>query len=247
MHVLLGVILPFVGTAAGSAFVILMRSPPKGRGLGHFAAGIMTAASIWSLLLPAIEMGVGSRCLSILPAAAGLWAGVLFFILAEAAFRSHDQTPSGTVSRRTGLTSLAVTLHNIPEGMAVGAVYAAFLAGKIPEAAALSLSIGVAIQNIPEGSVISLPCHAAGQRRYRAFLSGVASGAVEPIAAWLTICASELIVPALPYLLGFAAGAMLFVVVTELLPASDGDHGPGGAIFFTLGFTIMMVLDVLLS
>ncbi len=156
--------------------------------------------------------------------------------------------PSGSDDvRRAGLTSFAVTLHNIPEGMAVGAVYAAFLTGRVPETAALSLSIEVAIQNIPEGSVISLPCHAAGKSRYRAFLSGAASGAVEPIAAWLTVCASELIVPALPYLLGFAAGAMLFVVVTELLPDAGKDHNAAGAVFFTLGFTIMMALDVLLS
>ena len=246
MRVLLGMVLPFIGTAAGSACVILMRSPPKGRGIGHFAAGIMTAASIWSLLLPAIEMGGGSRCLSILPAAAGLWAGVLFFILAGMTRRYSAPSGSDDV-RRAGLTSFAVTLHNIPEGMAVGAVYAAFLAGRVPEAAALSLSIGVAIQNIPEGSVISIPCHAAGQSRYRAFLSGAASGAVEPIAAGLTVCASELIVPALPYLLGFAAGAMLFVVVTELLPDAGKNHNAAGAVFFTLGFTIMMALDVLLS
>ena len=209
------------------------------RVLEGFAAGVMTAASVWSLLLPAIDWADMGRW-SFLPAAGGFWLGVLFLRLLERLL------PEAVTDRSTTMTLLAVTLHNIPEGMAVGAAYAGCVAaGAAAPAAAFTLALAIAIQNVPEGAIVALPLRTAGAGKGRAFLGGVLSGAVEPLAAGVTVLAAALIVPALPWLLGFAAGAMLYVVAAELLP-TRGDSGPG-ALAFAAGFTVMMILDVALG
>ena len=244
-EVLWGVLLPFFGTSLGAACVFFLHKLP-GDGLQRvllgFAAGVMAAASVWSLLIPAIDRAAPLGTWAFLPAAVGLWLGVLLLL-----YRMDKKAPE---SSRTHTLTLAVTLHNIPEGMAVGVMYAGFLAGstQITAASALALSIGIAIQNFPEGAIISMPLRAEGQRKGNAFLGGVLSGVVEPIGAVLTIIATQFIVPALPYLLSFAAGAMLYVVVEELIPEmSQGQHSNLGTVFFAAGFSIMMVLDVALG
>lgn len=215
----------------------------------------MVAASIWSLLIPAIEQSESMGRLSFLPAFIGFWIGILFLLLLDHMIPhlhvGSEQTegPKSNLSR-TAMMVLAVTLHNIPEGMAVGVMYAGFLAGNTPitAAGALALSIGIAIQNFPEGAIISMPLRAEGESKNRAFLGGVLSGVVEPIGAVLTILAAQLVIPVLPYLLSFAAGAMLYVVVEELIPEmSQGEHSNIGTIFFAVGFSVMMVLDVALG
>ena len=220
-----------------------------------FAAGVMVAASVWSLLIPAIEQSEGMGKLSFLPAFIGFWVGVLFLLLLDRLIphlHVGSEQAEGPKSKlgRTTMMVLAVTLHNIPEGMAVGVVYAGFLSGntKITAASALALSLGIAIQNFPEGAIISMPLRAEGERKGRAFLGGVLSGVVEPIGAVLTLLAAQLVIPALPYLLSFAAGAMLYVVVEELIPEmSQGRHSNLGTVFFAVGFSVMMVLDVALG
>ena len=244
--VLQGILLPFWGTSLGAACVFCLRRAPSAvlrRVLEGFAAGVMTAASVWSLLLPAIDWADMGRW-SFLPAAGGFWLGVLFLRLLERLL------PEAVTDRSTTMTLLAVTLHNIPEGMAVGVVYAGYLAGtaQITAAGALALSLGIAIQNFPEGAIISMPLRAEGMKKGRAFWGGVLSGIVEPIGAVLTILAAGIVVPALPYLLSFAAGAMLYVVVEELIPEmSQGRHSNVGTVFFAVGFSVMMVLDVALG
>lgn len=253
-----GILIPFAGTTLGSACVFFMKKTlHEGvqRALTGFAAGVMVAASIWSLLIPAMEQSEGLGRLAFIPAAVGFWLGIGFLLLLDMAVPHLHQgadTPEGPHSgfSRTTMLVLAVTLHNIPEGMAVGVMYAGFLAGstQITAASALALSIGIAIQNFPEGAIISMPLRAEGQRKGNAFLGGVLSGVVEPIGAVLTIIATQFIVPALPYLLSFAAGAMLYVVVEELIPEmSQGQHSNLGTVFFAAGFSIMMVLDVALG
>lgn len=225
------------------------------RSLAGFAAGVMVAASIWSLLIPSIEQSESMGRLSFLPAFIGFWIGILFLLLLDHLIPhlhvGSEQTegPKSNLSR-TAMMVLAVTLHNIPEGMAVGVIYAGFLAGNTPitAAGALALSIGIAIQNFPEGAIISMPLRAEGESKNRAFWGGVLSGVVEPIGAVLTILAAQLVIPVLPYLLSFAAGAMLYVVVEELIPEmSQGEHSNIGTIFFAVGFSVMMVLDVALG
>lgn len=225
------------------------------RSLAGFAAGVMVAASIWSLLIPAIEQSESMGRLSFLPAFIGFWIGILFLLLLDHMIPhlhvGSEQTegPKRNLSR-TAMMVLAVTLHNIPEGMAVGVIYAGFLAGNtlITAAGALALSIGIAIQNSPEGAIISMPLRAEGESKSRAFWGGVLSGVVEPIGAVLTILAAQFVIPVLPYLLSFAAGAMLYVVVEELIPEmSQGEHSNIGTIFFAVGFSVMMVLDVALG
>ena len=244
--VLQGILLPFWGTSLGAACVFCLQRAPSAvlrRVLEGFAAGVMTAASVWSLLLPAIDWADMGRW-SFLPAAGGFWLGVLFLRLLERLL------PEAVTDRSTTMTLLAVTLHNIPEGMAVGVVYAGYLAGtaQITAAGALALSLGIAIQNFPEGAIISMPLQAEGMKKGRAFWGGVLSGVVEPIGAVLTILAASVIVPALPYLLSFAAGAMLYVVVEELIPEmSQGEHSDIGTVLFAVGFSLMMVLDVALG
>lgn len=225
------------------------------RALTGFAAGVMVAASIWSLLIPSMEQSAAMGIWAFVPAVIGFWVGILFLLLLDHIIphlhRNSDETegPRSHLKRTTMLV-LAVTLHNIPEGMAVGVVYAGWLSGNtyITVTGALALSIGIAIQNFPEGAIISLPLRAEGAGKGKSFLYGVLSGVVEPIGAFLTILAATLILPALPYLLSFAAGAMMYVVIEELIPEmSVGKHSDIGTIFFAMGFTLMMALDVALG
>ncbi len=256
--VLQGVLLPFIGTLLGAACVFAMRvslHEKIQRALTGFAAGVMVAASVWSLLIPAMEQAENMGRWAFLPAVVGFWLGVLFlFVLDKTIPHLHQNSdePEGPRTRlkRTTMLVLAVTLHNIPEGMAVGVVLAGWMAGNvtITVTGALALSIGIAIQNFPEGAVISMPLRAEGMGKGQAFLYGVLSGLVEPLAAVLTIWAAGLILPALPYLLSFAAGAMIYVVVEELIPeASAGEHSNLGTLFFAAGFTVMLALDVALG
>lgn len=253
-----GILIPFLGTSFGAACVFFMKKEMGDRlqrMLTGFAAGVMVAASIWSLLIPAMEQVVDMGKLAFVPAVAGFWLGILFLLLLDHIIphlHRKSQRAEGPKSqlKRTTMLVLAVTLHNIPEGMAVGVVYAGYLAGstQISAAAAMALSLGIAIQNFPEGAIISMPLRAEGTGKPKAFLGGVLSGIVEPIGAILTILAAGLIVPALPYLLSFAAGAMLYVVVEELIPEmSQGEHSDVGTIFFAVGFSVMMMLDVALG
>ena len=258
MNIFLGLLIPFFGTTLGASCVFFMKktlSDLVQRSLAGFAAGVMAAASIWSLLIPAIEQSENMGKLSFLPAFIGFWIGVLFLLLLDHMIPhlhvGSDQA-EGPKSKlgRSAMMVLAVTLHNIPEGMAVGVMYAGFLAGnaQITAASALALSLGIAIQNFPEGAIISMPLRAEGESKERALLGGVLSGVVEPIGAALTILAAQFVIPALPYLLSFAAGAMLYVVVEELIPEmSQGRHSNIGTVFFAVGFSVMMVLDVALG
>ena len=258
METFLGIMIPFLGTTLGAACVFFMKKSLGDlvqRSLAGFAAGVMVAASIWSLLIPPIEQTEGMGKLSFLPAFIGFWVGVLFLLLLDRLIphlHVGSEQAEGPKSKlgRTTMMVLAVTLHNIPEGMAVGVVYAGFLSGntQITAASALALSLGIAIQNFPEGAIISMPLRAEGVRKGQAFLGGVLSGVVEPIGAVLTLLAAQLVNPALPYLLCFAAGAMLYVVVEELIPEmSQGRHSNLGTVFFAVGFSVMMVLDVALG
>lgn len=258
LSVFYGILIPFLGTSLGAACVFFMKhdmSERLSRILTGFAAGVMVAASIWSLLIPAMDQSEEMGKFAFVPAVAGFWGGILFLLLLDHIIphlHRYSVSAEGPKSRlqRTTMMVLAVTLHNIPEGMAVGGVYAGYLAGnaKITVAAAMALSIGIAIQNFPEGAIISMPLRAEGMKVSKAFAGGVLSGIVEPAGAMLTILAAGYIVPALPYLLSFAAGAMIYVVVEELIPEmSQGEHSDLGTIFFAVGFTVMMSLDVALG
>ena len=253
-----GILIPFLGTSLGAASVFFLKKALGDRiqrALTGFAAGVMVAASIWSLLIPAMDQSAALGKLAFFPAAVGFWLGILFLLLLDHIIphlHRNSRQAEGPHSQlqRTTMMVLAVTLHNIPEGMAVGVVYAGYLSGtaQITAAGALALSLGIAIQNFPEGAIISMPLRAEGMSKGRAFWGGVLSGIVEPIGAVLTILAAGIIVPALPYLLSFAAGAMLYVVVEELIPEmSQGEHSNIGTVFFAVGFSLMMVLDVALS
>lgn len=257
-NILLGIMIPFIGTAAGSACVLFMKRELNflvQRALTGFASGVMVAASIWSLIIPAMDQASDMGKLSFVPAAVGFWGGILFLLLLDSVIphlHMNAEEAEGPKSnlKKTTMMLLAVTLHNIPEGMAVGVVFAGILAGsaKITTGGALALAIGIAIQNFPEGAIISMPLHANGKRRMKAFLDGVLSGAVEPIGAFITILFTSFITPAMPYLLSFAAGAMMYVVVEELIPEmSEGEHSNIGVIMFAFGFTLMMALDVALG
>ena len=254
----IGILIPFLGTILGSACVFFMKkklSRFMERVLVGFASGVMTAASIWSLIIPAIEQSEAMGVYSFLPAFVGFWIGIFFLSFLDCVIphlHMNAEKAEGPVSRLSATTMmvLAVTLHNIPEGMAVGTVFAAFLSSSagIGASAAMALALGIAIQNFPEGAIISMPLHAQGKNRWNSFVLGSLSGIVEPIGAFLTVAASSLIVPVMPYLLSFAAGAMMYVVVEELIPEmSQGDHSHAGVFMFSLGFTIMMVLDVALG
>ena len=257
-NILYGILIPFLGTTLGSACVFFMKKDLKlavQRSLTGFAAGVMVAASIWSLLIPAMEQSASMGKLSFIPAAVGFWIGILFLLLLDHIvphFHQNSLEPEGPKShfKKTTMLVLAVTLHNIPEGMAVGVVYAGYHSGNvgISAMAALSLALGIAIQNFPEGAIISMPLRSEGMKKGKAFWMGVLSGVVEPLGAILTILASSLIVPALPYFLSFAAGAMIYVVVEELIPEmSQGKHSDIGTMFFAVGFSVMMILDVALG
>ena len=250
--------IPFMGTLLGAACVFFMKKSLResvSRALTGFAAGVMVAASIWSLLIPAIEQSAAMGTFAFFPALLGFWLGVLFLLALDHLIphlHVGSEQAEGPKSRlaRTTMMVLAVTLHNIPEGMAVGVMYAGFLAGstQITAASALALSIGIAIQNFPEGAIISMPLRAEGESKDKTFLGGVLSGVVEPVGAMLTILAAQLVIPALPYFLSFAAGVMLYVVVEELIPEmSQGKHSNIGTVFFAVGFSVMMTLDVALG
>ena len=257
-EIIRGILIPFAGTSLGAAMVFFMKTSLNeqvSRALTGFAAGVMVAASIWSLLIPSMEQTAAMGIWAFVPAVIGFWVGILFLLLLDHIIphlhRNSDEAegPRSHLKRTTMLV-LAVTLHNIPEGMAVGVVYAGWLSGNtyITVTGALALSIGIAIQNFPEGAIISLPLRAEGAGKGKSFLYGVLSGVVEPIGAFLTILAATLILPALPYLLSFAAGAMMYVVIEELIPEmSVGKHSDIGTIFFAMGFTLMMALDVALG
>ena len=257
-EVIQGILFPFLGTTLGASCVFFMGGALHSvlqRALTGFAAGVMVAASVWSLLIPAIEQASGMGQWAFFPAVLGFWLGVLFLLVLDRTIphlHQNSDQPEGprTHLKRTTMLVLAVTLHNIPEGMAVGVVLAGWMAGNetITVTGALALSIGIALQNFPEGAIISMPLRGAGMGKRRAFLYGVLSGAAEPLAAALTIWAAGLILPALPYLLSFAAGAMIYVVVEELIPESSaGEHSNLGTLFFAAGFTVMLALDVALG
>ena len=257
-ELLAGLLIPFLGTSLGAACVFVMKEELSARvqkALMGFAAGVMVAASVWSLLIPAMEESASLGIWSFLPAVIGFWVGTLFLLALDHLIphlHLHAEQAEGPHSRfsKTVMMALAVTLHNVPEGMAVGVVLAGWLAGggDISFSAALALSVGIAIQNFPEGAIVSMPLRASGASRARAFVLGMLSGAVEPVGGALTILAASFVVPVLPYLLAFAAGAMLYVVVEELIPEmSEGTHSDVGVVCFAVGFTLMMALDVALG
>lgn len=253
-----GLAIPFIGTSLGAACVFFMKKEMNRtveKALTGFAAGVMVAASIWSLLMPAIEGASDLGKLAFLPAAIGFAVGMLFLLLLDHVvphLHFNAKKAEGPKSHLTRITMLclAVTLHNIPEGMAVGVVYAGFMSGQadITAAAALALSLGIAIQNFPEGAIVSMPLKSAGVGSFKAFVLGVLSGIVEPIGALLTIAVTALVVPMMPYFLSFAAGAMMYVVVEELIPSmAEGEHSDWGVITFGFGFLVMMILDISLG
>ena len=252
-----GIMIPFAGTSLGAAMVFFLRkqiSDNLQKILTGFAAGVMVAASFWSLLQPALESSEHLGRLSFIPAAVGFMIGIGFLLLLDVItphmHMDRQEEGPGSGLKRTTKLILAVTLHNIPEGMAVGVVYAGWMAGEagVSQAAALVLALGIAIQNFPEGAIVSMPLLAEGMPKGKTFWYGVLSGAVEPVAAAVTIVAAQAVVPVLPYLLAFAAGAMMYVVVEELIPEmSEGKHSNWGTVFFALGFTLMMILDVALG
>ena len=258
MIAILALLIPLAGTMAGSAFVFFMRKEMNAslqKTLLGFASGVMVAASVWSLLIPSIEMSADAGRGAVVPAVVGFLLGMGFLLLVDELtphLHLNSSSPEGRKSRlsRTAMLSLAVTIHNLPEGMAVGVVIAGALQGAadIPMAAAVATSVGIAIQNIPEGAIISMPMRAEGNSRLRSFVLGSLSGVVEPLGGALVILRASLIVPALPYLLSFAAGAMIYVVVEELIPeASSGTHSNLSTIGFAVGFALMMALDVVLG
>lgn len=253
-----GILIPFLGTTLGAACVLFLKkalSRTLEKSMNGFAAGVMAAASVWSLLIPSIEQAAPMGRWAFVPAAAGFSGGILFLLLLDHVIphlNASSKRAEGPETRmkKTTMLVLAVTLHNIPEGMAVGAVYAGLLTGnhQITAMGAMALSIGIAIQNFPEGAIISMPLRAAGTKPWKSFVYGVLSGAVEPVGAVLTILAASMIVPVLPYLLSFAAGAMMYVVVDELIPEMAEEQKINiGTILFALGFVIMMILDVALG
>lgn len=258
MQTFVGLLIPFLGTTLGAACVFFLRDafPVKlQKGLLGFASGVMVAASIWSLLIPAMEQSEDMGKLAFIPAAVGFLAGIAFLLLIDHLI-PHLHLESSVAEgpacqlRKSTMLVLAVTIHNIPEGMAVGVVFAGLMAQNttLTLAGAFALSIGIAIQNFPEGAIVSMPLRAEGASRRRAFADGVLSGIVEPLAAVFTILAAELVLPALPWLLAFAAGAMLYVVVEELVPEmASGQHSDIGPVAFAAGFTLMMALDVALG
>lgn len=255
--IVLGLFIPFLGTTLGSACVFFMRKRMNTliqKILLGFASGVMVAASVWSLLIPAIDMSESLGKFAFMPAAVGLLLGIAFLLILDRTIpHMHlDNQAEGTKAhlKKTTMLVLAVTLHNIPEGMAVGVVFAGVMMGnsEVSLMGAMALAIGIAIQNFPEGAIISMPLRSEGMSKGKAFIYGTLSGIVEPIGAVVTILLSKLVLPILPYLLAFAAGAMLYVVVEELIPeASNGDHSNIATIGFAIGFVVMMILDVALG
>lgn len=257
MEVTIGLLIPFLGTSLGSLMVFLIKNkmnPKVEKLLLGFASGVMIAASIFSLIIPSIEMATSQNIIAYLPASIGFLLGMGFLLLLDSIIphlHNGSENPEGIKSnlKKKTMMVFAITLHNIPEGMAVGVIFAGALASKnISFASALALSIGIAIQNFPEGAIVSLPLAIEGKSKPKAFLMGVGSGIVEPIAAVITILLSQIMIPILPYLLSFAAGAMIYVVVEELIPESqNGKHSNIATIGVAIGFVLMMILDVALS
>lgn len=254
----IGILIPFIGTTLGAGMVFFLKERMKQsiqKTLLGFASGVMVAAAVWSLLIPAIDLSESMGKLSFLPAAIGFLLGIAFLLGMDHLIphlHLNSAQPEGIKSslKNTTMLVLAVTLHNIPEGMAVGVTFAGLLSGngKITVAGAIALAIGIAIQNFPEGAIISLPLRSEGASRKKAFMLGMLSGIVEPLAAFFTLLLTGLVVPILPYLLSFAAGSMIYVVVEELIPeASEGKHSDLGTIGFAAGFVVMMMLDVALG
>lgn len=257
-NVLLGILIPFAGTALGSGMVFFMKKEMNVRLqklLLGFASGVMIAASVWSLLIPALDMSEKSGGIAWFPAAAGFLLGMGFLLMLDTLtphLHFTEEKPEGMPAhlKKTTMLVLAVTLHNIPEGMAVGVTFAGAMTenAMMTLTGAFALSVGIAIQNFPEGAIISMPLKGQGLSKTRAFIYGTLSGIVEPAAAFLTILLTGLVVPLLPYLLSFAAGAMIYVVVEELIPeAQTGEHSNIGTIGVAAGFTLMMILDVALG
>ena len=250
LYSIIGILIPFVGTSLGSAFVFFMKknmSEKFQKITVGFAAGVMIAASVWSLILPSVEMAENQGTIAWIPATIGLILGVVFLIFINKSAEKLERKRNG---KKLNMLLFSVTLHNIPEGMAVGVSFAAFLAGNagVELYEAMLLTIGIAIQNIPEGAIISMPLKMEGVSKPKAFLYGVLSGVVEPIAAVVTLMMINIVVPILPYLLSFAAGAMIYVVVEELIPEiHSGKKSFLGVIGFTIGFVVMMVLDIALG
>jgi len=246
----IGILIPFLGTSLGSAFVFFLKKNMNEKFqkiIVGFAAGVMIAASVWSLILPSVEMAENTYVHAWIPAAIGLLLGVIFLIVVNKVAESLEKKKN---KKKMNMLAFSVTLHNIPEGMAVGVCFAGFLSGNsgILLLEAMVLAIGIAIQNIPEGAIISMPIKMEGKSKFKAFTTGVLSGIVEPIAAFLTVLLLNLVVPLLPYLLSFAAGAMIYVVVEELIPEiHEGKKSTLGVIGVTLGFVLMMVLDIALG
>ena len=254
--IVIGLLIPFLGTVLGSAFVFFMKKDMPvllQKMLLGFASGVMVAASVWSLLIPSIQMGTGK--VAVVPAVIGFLLGMAFLLFIDYItphLHLGDDHPEGPRSKlsRTAMLSLAVTIHNLPEGMAVGVVLAGALQSNlcIFTAGTLAMSIGIAIQNIPEGAIISMPMRAEGNSRMRSFILGSLSGIVEPLGGLLVILLASFMTPILPYMLAFAAGAMMYVVIEELIPeTSEGEHSNIGTIGFAIGFALMMVLDVVLG
>ena len=257
MTLIVGLLIPLLGTMLGSAFVFFMKDEMSVRlqkTLLGFASGVMVAASVWSLLIPSMEMGAPSSW-SVVPAAVGFLLGMGFLLMIdELTPHLHIGTdkPEGPRSRlsRTAMLALAVTIHNLPEGMAVGVVFAGAESGisNISLAGAIAVALGIAIQNVPEGAIISMPMRAAGNSKWKSFIIGSLSGAVEPVGAIAILLLASLLMPVLPYMLAFAAGAMFYVVIEELIPeASSGQHSNLSTIGFAIGFVLMMVLDVVMG
>lgn len=258
MSIIIGLLIPFIGTIIGAAFVFLIKKEVPEllqKGLLGFASGVMVAASIWSLIIPSIDMVADKGGWSVFPASVGFLCGI-FFLLVIDEITPHlhlgNDTPEGPRSHlsRSAMLVLAVTIHNLPEGMAVGVVYAGAEQGAngISIASALAVSIGIAIQNIPEGAIVSLPMKSEGHSSLRAFIIGSLSGIVEPIGGFLIIILASILTPILPYLLSFAAGAMLYVVIEELIPeSSKGKHTNISTLGFAFGFVLMMILDVVMG
>lgn len=253
-----GFIVPFLGTALGASCVLFMRRQSKvflQKTLIGFAAGIMTAASVWSLLIPSIEMTGKDGFMSVVPAVIGFLGGIFFLLLLDMIIphqhidEDHSEGPKSSLSKTSKLV-LAITLHNIPEGMAVGVTFAGVIAENsyLPLAGAMALATGMAIQNFPEGAIVAMPLRTAGNSKFKSFSLGVLSGLVEPFAMFLTLLITDSIIPLLPYVLAFSAGAMMYVVVEELIPETqEGEHSNLGTIGFALGFVVMMILDVVLG
>lgn len=258
MGIIWGVLIPFAGTTAGAACVFFLRKQISGnlqRVFTGFAAGVMVAASVWSLLIPAMDMCEDMGKMAFFPALVGFLLGIVFLLFMDNLvphLHVGSDKPEGSKSNlsRTAMLMLAVTIHNLPEGAACGAILAGVISGDgtVTMAGAITLAIGIAIQNFPEGAIISLPLRSEGNSRGKSFLLGALSGIVEPIGAIIAILLASVVTPILPYLLAFAAGAMIYVVVEELIPeANEGEHSNLGTIAFAIGFALMMVLDVALS